>query len=81
MFVLSGFSLWLTFAGFYSILTCFIPAYFVYRAVFGEEGGREGGRVLIQAPSGYYSSNVGICKKNCDIFFSCPKYLLAVFML
>lgn len=36
MFFLSGFSLWLTLAGFYSIASCFIPAYFVYRVIFGE---------------------------------------------
>ena len=56
MFILSGFSVWLTLGGFYSIITCFCPAYFAYRVIFSEScggwlvngggggGGEEGGR-------------------------------------
>lgn len=36
MFILSGFSIWLTFAGLYSIISCFVPAYFCYRVIFSE---------------------------------------------
>lgn len=36
MFILSGFSAWLTLGGIYSIITCFSPAYFVYRVIFSE---------------------------------------------
>lgn len=36
--ILSGFSLWLTLGGLYAITSCFVLAYFVYRAVLGRWG-------------------------------------------
>ena len=36
MLFLSGGSLWLTITGFYAIASCFVPAYFVYRAFFSK---------------------------------------------
>ena len=36
MFVFSGFSVWLTVGGIYAIVTCFVPAYFVYRVLFSK---------------------------------------------
>lgn len=57
MFVLSGFSLWLTFAGFYAILTCFVPAYFVYRAIIGKWCVTRGQGV--DSGNGRHSKNLG----------------------
>ena len=36
MFILSGFSVWMTFMGLYSIISCFCPAYMVYTVIFSE---------------------------------------------
>ena len=36
MMILTGFSIWLTFFGFYTILSCFPIALFVFKVVLGE---------------------------------------------
>ena len=36
VFVLSGFSVWLTVLGIYSVFSCFPWAYFVYRMILGK---------------------------------------------